>query len=262
MVVSVSKKPTLALHWQIMIALVLALLVGLLVPSSFSFFNITLLSVLTFFGALFLNALKMLIVPLVVSSIVVGMMELKSDSLGRLGSKTLIYYATTSLVAILIGLLVVNALQPGLSNGVPVKDIIGLSSDTASVVTKVEGHGAGDIVDVFLRMIPSNIVAAAAEGQMLGLIFFSLLFGFFITKLEKTLAQTQKQFWKGLLEVMMLMTNLVMKFAPIGVFALVCKVVLLSGIEAFQPLALFFVSLTCTCNSHVCVSAIYFNVCR
>ena len=73
-----SEKRVFALHWQIMFALVLALFVGLLVPSSFSLFNITLLSVLTFFGALFLNALKMLIVPLVVSSIIVGMMELKT----------------------------------------------------------------------------------------------------------------------------------------------------------------------------------------
>ena len=248
-----TKKYVFALHWQIMFALVLALFVGLLVPSSFSLFNITLLSVLTFFGTLFLNALKMLIVPLVVSSIVVGMMELKPDSLGRLGSKTLIYYASTSLVAILIGLLVVNTLQPGIANDLPVKDLIGLSSDTDSVITKVEGRGAGDIVDVFLRMVPANIVSAAAQGQMLGLIFFSLLFGFFISKLEKSLADTQKKFWKGLLDVMMQMTNLVMKFAPIGVFALVCKVVLSSGIEAFQPLAIFFLSVLLALAIHMFV---------
>ena len=248
-----SKISAFALHWQIMIALVFALLVGLLVTPSFSLFNISLLSVLTFFGALFLNALKMLIVPLVVSSIIVGMMELKPESLGRLGSKTLIYYASTSLVAILIGLLVVNTLQPGIANDVPVKEIIGLSSDTDAVISKVEGRGAGDIAEVFLRMVPANIVAAAAEGQMLGLIFFALLFGFFISRLDASLAETQKKFWKGLLDVMMQMTNLVMKFSPIGVFALVCKVVILSGIEAFQPLAIFFLSVVLALALHMFV---------
>lgn len=244
---------SLALHWQILIALLLALVVGLLVSPSVSLFDISLLSVLTFFGTLFLNALKMLIVPLVVSSIIVGMMELKPESLGRLGSKTLIYYASTSLVAIMIGLVVVNAFQPGLSDGVPVKDIIGLSSDTDSVITKVEGRGAGDIAEVFLRMVPANIVSAAAQGQMLGLIFFALLFGYFISRLESSLAETQKKFWKGLLDVMMQMTNLVMKFAPIGVFALVCKVVILSGVEAFQPLAVFFISVVLALVLHMFV---------
>ena len=153
----------------------------------------------------------------------------------------------------MIGLLVVNTLQPGIADDLPVKDLIGLSSDTDSVITKVEGRGAGDIVDVFLRMVPANIVSAAAQGQMLGLIFFSLLFGFFISKLEKSLADTQKKFWKGLLDVMMQMTNLVMKFAPIGVFALVCKVVLSSGIEAFQPLAIFFLSVLLALAIHMFV---------
>jgi len=236
------KNPALALHWQIMIALLLAAVSGLLLSPSFSIFGISLLSVLTFFGSLFLNALKMLIVPLVISSIIVGMMELNPDRLGRLGAKTLIYYASTSLIAILIGLTVVNIMQPGIVDGVPAREIIGLSSDTDSVISKVEGRGSGDLAEVFLRMVPANIVAAAADGQMLGLIFFGLLFGYFLSRLEGSLADTQKQFWKGLLDIMMQMTDLVMKFSPIGVFALVCKVVILSGVEAFQPLAVFFMS--------------------
>lgn len=245
-----SHKTTLALHWQIMIALLLALVFGLILSPASSLFSISVLSVLTFFGSLFLNALKMLIVPLVVSSIIVGMMELRPDSLGRLGAKTLIYYASTSLVAILIGLSVVNMLQPGIVEGVPAKDIIGLSSDTGSVISKVEGRGAGDIAEVFLRMVPPNIVSAAAQGQMLGLIFFGLLFGYFLSRLEGSLADTQKQFWKGLLEIMMKMTDLVMKFSPIGVFALVCKVVIVSGVEAFEPLAVFFMSVVLALAIH------------
>lgn len=247
------KKPALALHWQILIALILAMLVGLLLPPDFTFYGFTVLPVLTFFGTLFLNALKMLIVPLVISSIIVGMMELQPDSLGRLGLKTLLYYASTSLVAILIGLAAVNLFQPGIVDGVPAKDVIGLSADTVTVLDKVDGRGAGDIADVFLRMIPSNIISAAAQGQMLGLIFFALIFGYFISRLKDELRSSQKMFWKGLLAIMMMMTELVMKFSPIGVFALVCKVVLLSGVEAFAPLAVFFITVLVALLVHLLV---------
>ena len=241
----------MALHWQILIALALAVASGLLLDQTYSLFGVSFLSVLTFFATLFLNALKMLIVPLVMASIITGMMSLNGDTIGRLGTKTVIYYATTSLVAILIGLLFVNLFQPGIVDGEPARDIIGLSSQTDEVMNNVSGKGAGDIAEVFLRMVPANIVSAAANGQMLGLIFFSLIFGFYISKLKGSVASIQKDFWQGLLDIMMMMTNLVMKFAPLGVYALVTKVVLLSGVEAFKPLALFFITVLLALAAHL-----------
>ena len=241
----------LALHWQILIALLLAVITGSLFDQTFSFSGISLLSVLTFFGTLFLNALKMLIVPLVMASIITGMMSLNADTLGRLGSKTIAYYASTSLVAILIGLFFVNLFQPGIVDGEPARHIIGLSSDTDDVISKVGGKGASDIAEVLLRMVPPNIVTAAANGQMLGLIFFSLIFGFFVSRLKGSAAQVHKDFWQGLLDIMMMMTNLVMKFAPIGVYALVTKVILISGVEAFEPLALFFITVILALAVHL-----------
>ncbi|MDH5711960.1 MAG: dicarboxylate/amino acid:cation symporter, partial [Gammaproteobacteria bacterium] len=243
--------PRLALHWQILIALAIAILLGIIAKPDVHIFGISLLSLLGFFGTLFLNALKMLIVPLVVASIITGMMELKPDSLGRLGSKTLVFYASSSLVAILIGLLMVNLLQPGLVDDQPALARMSLSSDTESVLAKVEGKGAGDIAEVFLRMVPANIVSAAAEGQMLGLIFFSLLFGYFLSRLKGQHGTVQKDFWQGLLSIMMQMTNLVMKFAPLGVFALVCKVVMQSGVDAFMPLAVFFTTVIVALSLHL-----------
>lgn len=231
----------LPLHWQISIALVLAIFAGLLSGEHGSLFGITYLSIYTFLGTLFLNALKMLIVPLIVASIIVGIMGIGSgDNLSRLGGKTLAYYASTSLLAILTGLILVNLTMPGISDGQPLKEVIGLASVPESVSERVEGKGAGDIVAVFLRMVPPNIVSAAAQGQMLGLIFFSLLFGFFITKLSSAKAEVMQNFWQAVLDVMMHMTNWVMKFAPIGVFALVAKVVAVSGVGVFLPLAVFF----------------------
>ena len=245
---SISK---LALHWQILIALILAAISGLLLSQESSIFGVPVLSVLVFTGTLFLNALKMLIVPLVMASIITGMMSLAGDTLGRLGSKTVFYYALSSLVAILIGLLFVNLMQPGIIDGQPARDMIGLSADTDDVVSNVSGKGAADIAEVLLRMVPPNIVTAAANGQMLGLIFFSLIFGFFVSKLRGSAAQVHKDFWQGVLDIMMMMTDLIMKFAPIGVYALVTKVIMVSGLDAFEPLALFFATVLLALGVHM-----------
>jgi proton glutamate symport protein len=244
----------LQLHWQILIALVLAVIAGSLSGEEAGLFGISFYQVYNFIGTLFLNALKMLIVPLIVSSIIVGMMNIGSgETLGRLGGKTLLYYACTSLIAILIGLFVVNLTTPGIIDGQPARDIIGLADVGEEITQKVEGKGAGDIVAVFLRMVPVNIVNAAANGQMLGLIFFSLLFGFFLTKIKEPQGATLRNFWQGLLDVMMEMTNWVMKFAPIGVFALVAKVISTSGLDAFKPLAIFFFSVLIALGIHLFV---------
>lgn len=230
------------LHWQIVIALILAVIVGSLTGKDASLFGLKFFDVYVFIGTIFLNALKMIIVPLITSSIIIGVAGMGAHkALGRLGGKTIAYYATTSLIAILIGLVLVNIVSPGIIDGQPAKDLIGLSADTEAISQKVEGKGAGDIAQVFLRMVPTNIVSAAANGQMLGLIFFSLLFGFFMTKLKGPNRETIYQFWDSVYNVMMLITDWVMRFAPIGVFALVAKVVASTGFDAFKPLMLFFI---------------------
>ncbi|MFA5372084.1 MAG: dicarboxylate/amino acid:cation symporter [Sideroxydans sp.] len=233
----------LQLHWQILIALVLAALAGSLTGLDATLFGIRYYAVFDFIGTLFLNALKMLIVPLVVSSIIVGIAGIGSGgAFGRLGLKTLGYYAATSLFAILVGLTIVNMTTPGIIDGQPAKEQLGMEQVSDEVVAHVEGKGAGDLVGIFLRMVPTNIVAAAADGQMLGLIFFSLLFGFFMTKIEEPYAESQYKLWSGLFQVMMKITDWVMKFAPLGVFGLVAKVVASTGFAAIVPLAWFFFS--------------------
>ena len=244
----------LKLHWQILIALLIAVVVGLLVSPETNILGVTLVSVFDFVGKLFLNALKMIIVPLIVSSIIMGVSNLgSSDAFGRLGGKTLGYYVLTSTFAILIGIAVVNVIQPGVVDGEPAKDMLGLSEDTSMVMEKVEGKSSGDVVGIFLRMIPTNIVQAAAEGQMLGIIFFSLLFGFFMTRIKTDLGNSLKSFWQAVFDVMMLITDLVMKFAPIGVFALVAKVMIISGFDAFRPLLTFFFTVIIALLIHVVV---------
>ncbi len=233
----------LKLHWQILIALLLAVIAGRISGTEAALFGVTFYSVYSFVGTLFLNALKMLIVPLIVSAIITGMYSIgRSGALGRLGGRTLIYYMTTSLFAILVGLMVVNLTQPGIVDGEPAKEMIGLQADTEEFVDKVAGKDAGDVVEVFLRMIPTNVVDAAASGQMLGLIFFSLLFGFFTARMGGEKGEVLRRFWDAVFDVMMSITDVVMKFAPIGVFGLVAKVMAVTGLEAFEPLAVFFFS--------------------
>jgi len=247
--------PRLALHWQILIALVLAVVAGRLAGTEAGLFGITFYAVFGFVGELFLNALKMLIVPLVVSSIIVGIAGIGgSRNLGRLGGKTLLYYTTTSLLAILIGLLMINAVAPGIVDGQPAKDLIGLTADVGALEDELSGRGPADVVEVFLRMVPTNLVAAAASGEMLGLIFFSLLYGFFMTRITEEYAEVQYGFWQGVLEVMLKITDVVMRFAPLGVFALVARVVGATGFAAFEPLAAFFFTVVAALAFHFLIT--------
>jgi len=236
----------LALHWQILIAIVLAVLVGYSINvlssdgSSPGLFGVSYLSMFDYIGTMFLNALRMIIVPLILSSIIVGVANIGSGgNLGSLGGKTLLFYVLTSVVAILIGLFVVNTVQPGIIDGEPAKDLMALDGSVEGIRDRVEGRGAGDVAQVFLRMVPENIVNAAASGQMLGIIFFALLFGYFMTHLAHEYAEPLFNFWNGVFHVMMKMTEFIMLFAPIGVFGLVAETVATTGLDAAEPLFYF-----------------------
>jgi Na+/H+-dicarboxylate symporter len=243
----------LKLHWQILIALGLAVLAGLALDREIGILGVTFYSIFDFVGKLFLNALKMLIVPLIISSIIVGVAGVGgTHGLGRLGGKTIGYYAMTSTLAILVGLLAVNLIQPGVVDGDP-REIFGFTGDTAALSEQIGGKGGGDLVEVFLRMIPTNVVAAAAEGQMLGLIFFSLLYGFFLARITEDYAEAQYNFFQGMFEIMMRITDLIMRFAPLGVFALVARTVMDTGLAAFAPLALFFFTVVLALGVHFLV---------
>lgn len=231
----------------------LAVLAGWLTGMDAAFLGVRFYDVYDFLGTLFLNALKMLIVPLIMSSIITGLANIgDSDAMGRLGGKTLLYYMMTSLLAISVGLLLVNLVQPGIVDGAPAREVVDFAGgDTEAIAASVAGRGAGDIVDIFIRMVPANIVAAAAEGRMLGLIFFSLLFGYFMTRIEGPAAATLQAFWSGVFGVMMKITEWVMRFAPIGVFALVAKVVASTGFAAFEPLLAFFFTVLAALALHL-----------
>lgn len=248
----------LALHWQILIAILLAVVAGYFSGTESGVLGVSYYSAYDFVGTLFLNALKMIIVPLVMSSIICGIAGLGSnENLGRLGGKTILFYAVSSLLAILLGLALVNLTTPGIVDGRPAGEQLHLTTDKselASVVEKVEGKGAGDITAVFLRMVPTNVVAAAADGQMLGLIFFALLFGYFMTQIASERSTVLMNFWQGVFDTMMGITMWVMKFAPVGVFGLVAKTVAATGFGAFAPLMMFFLTVTVALLIHAFIT--------
>lgn len=242
----------LKLHWQILIAILLGVAVGMWSGQDVQVFGVRLYDVYSFIGELFLNALKMIIVPLISASIITGASNLGGANLGRMGGKTLAFYIASSTAAIVVGLAMVNLFSPGLVDGKPLMSVVNLDvqGDSAAIAERIEGRGAGDVVDVFMRMIPANIVAAAANGQMLGLIFFSLLFGAMIQRIDDPFRSTLVNFWQGVFMVMMEMTMLVMRFAPLGVFGLVAKTMAVTGFDVMLPLAWFFATVVLALAIH------------
>jgi len=245
----------LKLHWQILIAIVAAAIAGSLAGEQGAIFGLQFYAVFDFVGTLFINALKMLIVPLIASSIIVGVANIgTSKNLGAIGGKTLLFYVLTTFAAVLVGLFVMNLLQPGIADGQPVKEQLALEFDTAELAAKVEGRGISDVVDIFLRAVPPNIVDAAGKGEMLGIIVFCLLFGYFMAHIEHEYAEPMFKFWNGMFQIMMKMTEWIMKFAPIGVFGLVAKVVAKTGFEAAGPLLTFAVGVLVALAIHAFVT--------
>lgn len=245
----------LKLHWQILIAILVGMLAGWLTGESGALLGVTAYSVYDFVGTLFINALKMLIVPLISSSIIVGVAGIgSSGNLGRLGGKTLGFYLLTTFLAVLLGLFLMNIFRPGIVDGEPAGMLLALDTPTQELSADLEARGVGDVVNIILRAVPPNIIDAAAQGEMLGIIFFCLLFGYFMTRLEHEYAEPLMKFWTGVFHVMMHITEWVMKFAPVGVFGLVARVVAKTGFDAAAPLIGFALVILAALAIHVVVT--------
>ena len=225
------------LHWQILGALVLAAICGLIFEAGHAVSD-GVLNVFDFVGGLFLNALKMIVVPLILSTIVLGIGNMaRQESFGRVGAKTVGLYLLTGILAVISGLLFVNLLSPGVTENAALL-VAGLG-DTSEIMAKVEGRTAGDLYAIIERAIPANIFQAAAETQLLALIFVGVVFGFFMSKLKGSIGETMTNFWTGVNDVMIMITLWIMKFAPIGVLGLVGAVAIRSGWQAFESLLMF-----------------------
>jgi len=206
---------------KLIIAILIGAVAGIL---SGCIFGTAMVSVV-WIGDLFLDALKMMIVPLVIAAVISGVTSLGDiRKLGKVGGATLIYYASTTALAVLIGLLVVNLIQPG----------VGIGQAGTALSEEISNKANTGFVDIIRSMISPNIISAAADMKLLPLIVFCLLFAAALTTIgDKNV--TIIKFFDGLNEVMMKLVIWVMAFAPIGIFALIAgKIGSAGGAEAIQ----------------------------
>ena len=155
----------------------------------------------------------MVIIPLIFSSIISGVTNIgEGKNLGRIGLKTLTYYLATSTLAILTGLITVNLIRPGV--GVD----LGFSKEVEDLA-----ENTGSLQETLYRLIPENVVKSMAEGNILPVIFFAVIFGFFITKAEGKYKHSLTVFFDAVFEVMMKITLFIIKFTPLGIFGIVAR---------------------------------------
>jgi len=180
---------------------------------------------------IFLRLLRMAIMPLIITSIISGVVSVGSAAgLGRLGLKTFAYYIISSLMAILTGQALVNLFKPGV--GVD----IGLTAAPERIAAAEQGIG-----DLLIHIIPENPFAAMARGDVLPVIFFSILFGYFITRLPNGQRARMGDFFQAAFETMMKLTLFVVWSAPLGVFGILARIVARTGFESFQSLGFYFI---------------------
>lgn len=217
----------IGLAWQILIGLILGIAIG-----AVFYGNPDVAKYLQPIGDIFLRLIKMIVIPIVISSLIVGVSSVgDTKKLGKIGGKTIIYFEIITTIAIVIGLLSANIFQPG--SGVDMSSLqktdIGSYVDTAETV---ESHG---MAETFVNVVPPNFIKAIVDGNMLAIIFFSILFGLGVTAIGEK-GKPVIAFFQGTAETMFWVTNQVMKFAPFGVFALIGVTVSKFGIESLLPL--------------------------
>lgn len=229
---------------KVFVAIILAVIAGWLTGPTQTIGGISYVKIYNLLGQLFLNALSLVVVPLVAASIITGMARMGNEhSFGKLGIKTFSAYISTSLLAIAVGLLFSLLIAPGLAQQGSLSTTAGIDSSLATLANSAsQGDAFDKISQILFKLVPPNIFAAAAQGQMLGLIFFCLLFGFFVSKVEERVSSVVLNFFQGIFQVMMRITQFIMKALPFGVFGLVAKVIATTGFEAIQSVALFFVT--------------------
>ncbi|WP_052573753.1 dicarboxylate/amino acid:cation symporter [Haloferula sp. BvORR071] len=265
----------IALHWQILAALLLATLTaaafrGMFAEGDPPAFVRGAMEFCKLVGDLFLRALKMIIIPLIVTSVVGGIAGLKdADGFGRLGLKTLGFYMSTGLLAILLGLFLVNTIQPGFGpDGAPNEAIraafdhkAGVTAGDMAAVEAAssnvpEGKGIwASISGIFRSMLPENVFGAAAvNDSVLGVLVFSLLFAVAVTRLPQEQSAPLRGFFIAASEAVGIIVHWIMAFAPIGVYALILPVVYQTGFGLFANLGKYIVTVVLALGIHLTIT--------
>src|SRR5579875_2800373 len=217
----------ISLAWQIFIGLALGIIVG-----AIFYGNPHVATYLQPIGNVFIRLIKMIVVPIVVSCIIVGVAGVGDmKSLGKIGGKTIIYFEIITTIAIVVGLIAANIFHPG--TGIDRSHLT--KTDIHSYVETTKTTESHSKIDTFVNIVPTNIIQSLANGDMLAIIFFSVMFGLGVAAIGEKGTPIIK-FFKGTSEAMFYVTNQVMKVAPIGVFALIGVTVSTFGLPSLIPL--------------------------
>ncbi|WP_417237953.1 dicarboxylate/amino acid:cation symporter [Bizionia sp.] len=218
----------LALHWQIILGMVLGVAFALIM-SKFEFGSQIITDWVKPFGTIFINLLKLIAVPLILASLIKGVSDLKDISkLSKMGGRTIGIYIVTTLIAVSIGLAVVNIIQPGksISEETRTELVESYKSDAEGKIADAEKQKNAGPLQALEDLVPSNIFQAASDnGNMLQVIFFAILFGLGLILIPEEKSEPVKQFFDSFNEVILKLIDLIMLAAPYGVFALLAALV-------------------------------------
>lgn len=217
----------LALHWKIIIGMVAGILFGALAVQ-FGWIKMT-IDWIKPFGTIFINLLKLIALPLIVASLIKGVSDLKDISkLSKMGGRTIGIYLITTMIAVSVGLLIVNIVSPGktIDEATRVEMMEKFGGDAAGKIAAAEEQKNTGPLQPLIDLVPDNIFAAASgNGNMLQVIFFVLFFGIGMILIPPDKSEPVKAFFDGLNEVILKMIDLIMLGAPYGVFALMASLV-------------------------------------
>ena len=237
----------LALHWKILIGMALGVVFGL-VLSFIDGGDAFVADFIKPFGTIFINLLKLIAVPLILASLIKGVSDLQDISkLSKMGGRTIIIYLCTTLTAVTIGLLLVNAIQPGKSISVETrKELVeAYASDADDKREAAAKQREAGPLQALVDVVPSNIVGSMSNNRnMLQVIFFALFFGIGMILLPQEKARPVKDFFDSFNAIILKLIDMIMMAAPYGVFALLAALVVEApSLELFQALGLYAITL-------------------
>ncbi len=230
----------IALHWQIILGMVIGVGVGILM-TQFDGGKEIVQDWIKPFGKIFINSLKLIAVPLILASLIKGVSDLKDISkLSKMGGKTIGLYLITTVVAVSIGLLLVNVVKPGnsISEETRLELVENYATDTVKYKEEANKQKDSGPLQALVDIVPDNIFGAASENKnMLQVIFFAIFFGIGLILIPEKKSKPVKKFFDGFNEVILKMIDLIMLAAPYGVFALLAALVVESpSIDLFKAL--------------------------
>lgn len=232
----VMKKLKITLAWQILVTLILGILLGAVLHNQGELRDWMIANILSPAGDIFIRMIKMIVVPIVVATLVVGIAGIgDAKKLGSIGFKTILYFEIITTLAIILGITLANVFHPGHGIDMSTLAVVDISKyEQTTVEVQSGGHS---LVGTILSLIPANIFASMAKGDMLPIIFFSVLFGLGLASLPENTRAPLLNVFNAVAETMFKVTHMVMRYAPVGVFALISVTVATFGFASLLPLA-------------------------